>query len=290
MQCLSFGEDMQLSERLHLSERHSLAPRAPAVPPMALHEVSKSGHQAAAQLPAIIDAIAAEHRPSDKPFFQHLRALPADIAGDPRLLGELYLVYQAGMHATRAAVYCLPHLDAPAMRKRRLQILIDDDGLPGGDTHHYQLARAFRSIGAQCPLDDEAFGDADELATHLDARTAEFVRLAKKLYARSLGPWCIVETMSDDWMRALAGALSTRFPRIVDEPYFADCFSQGIEERHAQEAIAVTQTVLESHPELLNETIADAKAMAEALDGLWVAMDDIVSASVRRRQIARAPS
>jgi hypothetical protein len=95
--------------------------------------------------------------------------------------------------------------------------------------------------------------------------------------------------MSDDWMRALASALSTHFPRIVDEPYFADCFSQGVEERHAQEAIAVTQMVLERRPELLDETIADAKAMADALDGLWIAMDDIVTAAVRRRQASRSP-
>jgi hypothetical protein len=263
--------------------------QAATVPPVARHGASGLGYHAAEQLPGIIDAIAAEHRPSDKPFFQHLRALPADIASDPRLLGELHLVYQAAMHATRAAVYYLPHLDAPAMRKRKLQIFIDDDGLPGGDTHHYQLTRAFKNIGAHCLFDDEDFGDADEFATHLDSGTAQFVRLAKVLYARSLGPWCIVETMSDDWMRALASALSTHFPRIVDEPYFADCFSQGVEERHAQEAIAVTQMVLERRPELLDETIADAKAMADALDGLWIAMDDIVTAAVRRRQASRSP-
>ena len=55
------------------------------------------------------------------------------------------------MHATRAAVYYMPHLDNPAMRKRKLQIFIDDDGLPGGDTHHYQLTRAFQNIGADVP-------------------------------------------------------------------------------------------------------------------------------------------
>ena len=68
------------------------------------------------------------------------------------------------------------------------------------------------------------------------------------------------------------------FPAIVEEPYFADCFSQGVEERHAEEAIAVTQMVLEKRPELLGQTIEDAKAMADALDGVWVAMDEIVNA------------
>ena len=119
---------------------------------------------------------------------------------------------------------------------------------------------------------------------HLDPRTAAFVQLAKTLYSRSLGPWCIVETMSDDWMRALAQSLSVHFPAIVNEPYFADCFSQGVEERHAEEAIAVTQMVLERRPELLAETIADARAMADALDGIWVAMDEIVSAAVSRHE------
>jgi hypothetical protein len=244
----------------------------------------------AVRFSAIIDDIADAHRPSSTPFFHHLSALSPQIASDPKMLGELFLVYQAAMHATRAAVYFMPHLDSPALRKRKLQIFIDDDGLPGGDTHHYQLTRAFRNIGALCPIDDEEFGDADELVPHLDGRTAEFVRLAKTLYARSLGPWCVVETMSDNWMRALAASLATHFPRIVDEPYFAECFSQGVEERHAEEAIAVTQGVLERRPELVAQTIEDAKAMADALDGIWSAMDEIVSAAVARYETARATS
>jgi hypothetical protein len=249
-------------------------------------EVADWPGDAVARFPAIIDAIAGAHRPSDRPFFQRLEALPAQVASDPRLLGELFLVYQAAMHATRAAVYFLPHLDSPALRKRKLQIFVDDDGLPGGDTHHYQLTRAFKNLGALCPIDDEQFGDAEELVPHLDAGTAEFVRLAKVLYARSLGPWCIVETMSDDWMRALASSLSKHFPGIVNEPYFADCFAQGVEERHAEEAIAVTQAVLRRRPELLAQTIEDAQTMAGALDGIWVAMDEIVSPAINRHDSA----
>jgi hypothetical protein len=234
----------------------------------------------------VIDAIVDAHRPSNKPLFRHLGALPLQIASDPQLLGELYLVYQAAMHATRAAVYFLPHLDSPAMRRRKLRIFIDDDGLPGGDTHHYQLRRAFRNIGAVCPIDDEEFGDAEELARYLDIRMVEFLRLAKTLYSRSLGSWCIVETMSVDWMRALAGSLAKHFPRIVDEPYFADCFAQGVEERHAEEAIEVTQALLQRRPELLAETIEDAKTMARALDGLWIVMDEIVSSAIGRHECA----
>ncbi len=253
-------------------------------------DASAAGQNVADQLPGIIDAIALEHLPSRAPFFERLGTLPPAVVGDPRLLGELYLVYQAAMHATRAAVYFLPHLDSPAMRQRKLRIFIDDDGLPNGDTHHYQLTRAFQNIGAACPIGDEEFGEADELVGHLDARTAAFVRLAKTLYARSLGPWCIVETMSDNWLRALAKGLAVHFPNVVKEPYFADCFDQGVEERHAQEAIAVTQTVLARRPELLAVTVDDAKAMAEALDGVWVAMDEIVSAAIERHKLAQPAS
>jgi hypothetical protein len=225
---------------------------------------------------AAIAAIVERHRPSGMPFFGHLAALPSACAADPALLGQIHLNYQAAMHATRAAVYYLPHLDSPGLRKRKLQIYIDDDGLPGGDTHHYQLTRVFRNIGAQCLLDDERFGDPAELCLHLDDETAHFVRLASVLYPRSLGPWCIVEVMSVDWMRALADALAAHFPAVRRELYFADCFSEMVEERHAAEALEVTATVLATRPELLVETLRDAAIMAEALDGVWRHLDRIV--------------
>ncbi|HLY46949.1 MAG TPA: hypothetical protein VKQ73_15310 [Stellaceae bacterium] len=226
-----------------------------------------------------IAAIAAQHRPSRKPFFGRLAELPDAAARDPEMLGRIYLVYQAAMHATRAAVYLLPHLDAPALRKRKLQIFIDDDGLPGGDTHHYQLARAFRDIGAALPLDDEAFGDLEELCRHLDRDTAHFVRLAQSLYARSLGAWCVVEVMSEEWMRALADALSTHHPQIAAAPYFAECFAQGVEERHAAEALELTEAVLRRRPPLAPQTLRDAEIMAQALDAVWDRLDAIVAAA-----------
>src|SRR5438270_4675142 len=147
-------------------------------------------------LPKTLAAVLQEHRASRMPFFLRLSGLPRALASDPRLLGQIHLVYQSAMHATRAAVYYLPHLDRPALRKRKLQIFIDDDGLAGGDTHHYQLTRAFQSIGAECVLSDEEFGDPEELCRHLDDETARFVRLAQRLYSRSLGPWCAIEVMS----------------------------------------------------------------------------------------------
>src|ERR1700741_800327 len=225
--------------------------------------------------PDAIKSLAEQHRPSRMPFFRNFAALDYAIASDPSLLGRMHLIYQSAMHATRAAVYYLPHLDSPALRKRKLQIFVDDDGLPGGDTHHYQLTRAFRNIGAKLALDDEEFGDVEELCQHLTGQTAEFVRLTKQLYSRSLGPWCVVEVMSVDWLRALADALSIHFPQFVREPYFNECFSEMGEERHAEESVSITQIVLKARPTLLHETINNAKIMAAALDGVWSDLDRI---------------
>src|SRR5262245_10246792 len=204
----------------------------------------ETGSCAIDEFPAAIRAIAEQHRPSRLPFFRNLAGLDGTIATDPNFLGRIHLIYQSAMHATRAAVYFLPHLDSPALRRRKLRIFNDDDGLPDGDTHHYQLTRAFLSIGAQCLLDEEEFGEPGELCHYLEAETAHFVQLAPKLYSRSLGPWCAVEILSVDWMRALAGALSVHFPHFKHERYFEDCFSQQVEERHAAEAVEVTQMVL----------------------------------------------
>jgi hypothetical protein len=234
----------------------------------------------------VIRQIAEDHHPLRSPFFKRLRNLPAAVACDPELLGKIHLVYQSAMHATRAAVYYLPHLDSPAMRKRKLRIFIDDDGLPGGDTHHYQLSRAFRNMGAKLVLDDEDFSGGTELCRHLDPETSRFVQWAATLYARSLGPWCVVELMSDSWMRALADSLSAHFPAVTNEPYFADCFSQGVEERHADESLEVTATVLQARPELYSETVLDAKLMAESLDGVWRRLDTIVKMAEQKN---RAP-
>src|SRR5258708_32323891 len=101
------------------------------------------------EFPVAIRANAEQHRPSRMPFFRNLAALDHAVASDPAFLGQIHLIYQSAMHATRAAVYYLPHLDSPALRKRKLQIFVDDDGLPGGDTHRYQLTRALATIGAQ---------------------------------------------------------------------------------------------------------------------------------------------
>jgi hypothetical protein len=251
-----------------------------------LRLIERPASDAIDEFPIAISAIAERHRPSRMPFFQNLTALDHAVATDPSFLGQIHLIYQSAMHATRAAVYYLPYLDSPALRKRKLQIFVDDDGLPGGDTHHYQLTRAFRNIGADCVLEDEEFGDPDELCRHLDQETARFVRLAQTLYSRSLGPWCAIEIMSVDWMRALAAALSAHFPKFSEEPYFAECFSERVEERHAEESISVTQTVLKARPALLAETLESARLMADALDGVWLHLDRVVR-SARHRAVIK---
>ena len=237
------------------------------------------------EFPVLLNALLKNHRPSRMPFFRHLAGLPYEVASNPSLLGQIYLHYQSAMHATRAAVYYLPHLDSPSLRKRKLRILLDDDGLPGGDTHHYQLTRAFHNIGAASLLEDEEFGDPVRLNKYIGAETLRFVRLTRKLYARSLGPWCTVEIMSVDWMQALADALSVHFPQLSDEPYFKECFSEQVEERHAAESLEVTQIVLRASPALLSETLQDAKTMAEALDGVWTHLGRIVRTAQRRTRI-----
>jgi hypothetical protein len=251
------------------------AVRNQAQPTGAMPESAEPTASAIDDFPNTIGTLLEEHRPSRMPFFGRLAGLPSSVVGDPSFLGQIHLIYQSAMHATRASVYYLPHLDSPALRKRKLQIFIDDDGLPDGDTHHYQLTRAFLSIGAKCLLDEEEFGEPGELCHYLEAETAQFVRLAPKLYSRSLGPWCAVEVMSVDWMGALADAFSVHFPDFGHEQYFEDCFSQKIEERHAAEALEVTQMVLRTRPELLHETLRGAKMIAEGLDGVWTHLDRI---------------
>jgi len=125
-----------------------------------------------------------------------------------------------------------------------------------------------------------------KLSNHIGAETLRFVRLARRLYA---GPSVLgvrVEIMSVDWMQALAMRFRSTSRSSVTRPYFEECFSQQVEERHAAESLAVTQMVLRAQPALVSETLRDARAMAEALDGVWRHLDRIVR---RARRLARGP-
>lgn len=217
-----------------------------------------------------------EYLPSKHRFFSHLALFPAEKLRSPDLLGAIYLRYQAACHATRVMVYFVPYLDSPALRIRKLRIINDDDSLQNGDTHHYQLSRAFANLGAKFILKDEEFGSLDELQKFLDPTTADFVSLVQKIYPQSLGPWCVIEMFAHDWMEALMNALGNCFPFIKQEPYFAECFNQGIEERHAAEAQELTRIVLHNSPQLLEPTIAGAKLMAAGLDRFWLGLEDLL--------------
>ncbi|MCF8479664.1 MAG: iron-containing redox enzyme family protein [Rhodospirillum sp.] len=223
-----------------------------------------------------IERIASKYKASEHCFFSRLGQADSDHIRKPDVLGELLLRYQAAMHSTRAMAYCLPMLDSPALRKRKLRILVDDDGLEGGDTHHYQLTRAFEKLGAELKIDDEAYGDLDTLQSKVDGKTAKFISAVRDMYLRSLGAWAIAEVMSDDWLHALADGLEKHFPKIVDEPYFAECFNGHVEERHGLEALELAEMVCAGRPELAERTISDAKEMAQKLNHLWDSLLEVV--------------
>jgi hypothetical protein len=92
-----------------------------------------------------IDRLAEEYRPTRHLFFARLAVMPQERL-TPAVLSELHL------------------------RSHKLQIYIDDDGLVGGDTHHHQLSRAFTGIGAPLRLEDEQFGELDELVHAIEER------------------------------------------------------------------------------------------------------------------------
>jgi hypothetical protein len=223
-----------------------------------------------------LDELYHKYLPSKHRFFSHLALFPPEKLRSPDLLGQIYLRYQAACHATRVMVYFIPFLDSPELRIRKLKIISDDDSLQNGDTHHYQLSRAFAKMGAKFILQDEEFGSLDQLKIILDPTTAKFVTLVQDIYPQSLGPWCVIEMFAHDWMQALMKALMNCFSFIEKEEYFAECFNQGVEERHSQEAKELTSIVLHKSPNLLETTIADAESMASGLDKFWSGLEDLL--------------
>ena len=63
------------------------------------------------------------------------------------------------------------------------------------------------------------------------------------------------------------------FISVMEGDYFRNRLTHTLE---------VTQIVMRQHPELLSETLLDAKMMAEALDGVWNNLDRVVQAARRR--------
>lgn len=221
--------------------------------------------------------IEATHRPAMVPFFMRLAGLPSDAALNADLLGRIHLTYQAAMHATRAMVYFLPHLDSPELRQRKLEIYKADDGSAHGVSGHYQLTALFRNLGARLRLEDEKFGDLERLSAVLDSRTADFVRTVRRIYAHSLGPWCIVEVLSAGWKQALMEAFAVHAPQVRAEPYFKMGRIATGAASQAPNPLDLVALVLSQRPDLLDQTVADAWAMARALDLIWDALDDLVT-------------
>jgi hypothetical protein len=73
-----------------------------------------------------------------KTFFATLANAPREVVQNKGFLNEFYHRYQSAMHATRAAVYNAPYLNAPTLRQRKIDILADDDAI-GGISHHKHL-------------------------------------------------------------------------------------------------------------------------------------------------------
>ncbi len=214
--------------------------------------------------------------PSQHPFFSKLALFLKENRCSVAFLGELYFRYQAACHSTRVMAYFLPYLDTPELRQRKLKILADDDAIETRETHHSQLRQVFENIGVDRIVADQVFGRLTPLRSLLDPTTADFVILVETLYPQSLGAWCIIEGFADNWMRALMHSLAIRYPSIQTFAYFADCFSQGVETRHAEESIQLTKQILATSPELLQKTLEDAQRMAEGLDRFWTGLEHLL--------------
>jgi len=172
------------------------------------------------------------------------------------------------MHATRAEVYKLPYLDTVPLRKIKLDILNDDDNLPNGGAHHYQLADLFRWLGAVGMIPDTEFGALGWKTATMETPTGTFINVVEALYSQSLGPWCIVERLSNSWLFGLYRGLG-----CPSHPYFKGI--TAVEDRHANIAIDTTCLVLETRPLLADIFLYDAEMVARALTGVW---DDMLAA------------
>ncbi|MEM8720382.1 MAG: hypothetical protein AAGE84_13940 [Cyanobacteria bacterium P01_G01_bin.39] len=223
-----------------------------------------------------IEKIYNKYLPSNHIFFTMLSDFPHEKLRSPNLLGNFHLRYQSACHATRVMIYRIPYLENPSLRNRLLKVISDDDQYELFDSHHYQLTRLFVNMGAKILIDDESFGELDRLKENLDSNTAYFVTLVQQLYIRNPGAWCVIEMFANNWMKALMNSLLPCFPFIDNEPYFSECFNQGIETKHAQESLFITSKVLQRSPELFEQTICDANRMAKGLNILWNGLGNLL--------------
>lgn len=227
---------------------------------------------------ASIAGLIQDYRPSRHSFFTSLANYPTAKLYNLELLDELYLRYQASMHATRVMVYFLPHLDDVESRILKLRILTDEDGISGGDSHQYQLRRTWTAMLGRPPrAKDELFGELSILRKRLDPMTADFVSLVEELYPRSLGPWLITEGLAHDWIGAFLQSLTPHFPDVGTTDYFRENYSSSLEEEHAQHSLDTTLKVITRRPELVGETLDGARMMGQGLDNLWANLERLLA-------------
>lgn len=224
-----------------------------------------------------IYSIAQEYLPSKHKFFDNLKHHGSNLANSPELLGKFYHYYQSAMHATRVMVYYIPGLDSPELRKRKLSIFIDDDGLKNGDTHHHQLFRAFQRMGTKFIFPEEIYGSLNQVVETLDTENMRsLIRSVQRLYPESLGAWCIVEFISNDWMNALCNGLTKFFPQLSKEQYFHDCFKEHVEERHGAEALELALNSITNNKYYKDVMLIHAREMAKNLNLLWDSLDNVI--------------
>lgn len=240
----------------------------------ALDEQNKHVHP---QFRLLMNELFAKYKPSDHPFFKNLREAPDAVVKNPGFLSQLYLRYQAAMHATRASVWFTPFLDTPRLRQRKAAIIVDDDAVDGEATHHRQCENLFRWFGASPILDESHFGDLSELGPHLHPDTLAFCTKAWELYCKDTGAWSIFEVLSDNWQSALAHSMAPHFgPETIKQQYFDEISTGHIEILHMLETVSLTEDVLHRKPHLTEQTIASAKEMAEWTYKLWDHMNELV--------------
>ena len=225
------------------------------------------------------------HRSSKQPFFERLKRAPTSVVRVEAFLEELYKRYQGAMHASRVMAYHMPHLDTIELRMIKFRVLADDDGAPGGDSHHYQLRRTWTEFldGRPPAMTDEDFGDLDELRARLDPATARWVALCQELYPRTLGPWVMVEGLAHDWIGALQDGLAPHFPGIEQSDYFRENYGSCVEVEHARESLDTTMRVLSKKPESTAETLEAAAKIGEGLHVLWEGMDGMLLEALRAK-------
>ena len=204
------------------------------------------------------------------PFFGQLaRAKIPKVSNSFGYWDDLYAHYQGAMHTSRVLAYYMPHLDSPDLRRVKLEILAEDDGLPEGDMHHLQLFRTWSRMLGRAPLVDERlFGSTSQLKGAMPSLAA-FIESCERNYTSNLGAWYAVENLAHHWIGDLMSALEPHFPGASETDYFVMNFHNEIEVHHAEVSRTTVMKVLTERPELTHQTLVGISETTSALRELW---------------------